>query len=149
MKKREPYWKNSRIHLVLIVMTLVLILVPALNKTPDKETTVKATDAAVKFLYLVDNQEYAQSWEIASDHLKTTIGKEEWVEKLAQVRGALGTVSERVKDDITYLKATGDLPAGEYVVIRFNTNFNARRSAVETVTLHLDAEGEWRVAGYF
>jgi len=149
MKKREPYWKNSRIHLVLIVMTLVLILVPALNKTPDKETAVKATDAAVKFLYLVDNREYAQSWEIASDHLKTTIGKEEWIEKLAQVRGSLGPVSERVKDDITYQKATGDLPAGEYVIIRFNTIFNTRQSAIETVTLHLDGAGEWRVAGYF
>lgn len=149
MKKREPYWKNSRIHIVLVLVTMVLIIVPALNKTPDQETAVKATDAAVRFLYLVDNGEYAQSWEIASEHLKATIGKEEWIEKLTEVRSSLGSVDERFKDDVTYLKATGDLPEGDYVVIRFDTNFSARRGGVETVTLHLGADGEWRVAGYF
>ena len=56
MSKKEPYWKNSRIHLLLVLMTAALIVIPAMNKTPDEEISVKATDAAVKFLYLVDNE---------------------------------------------------------------------------------------------
>jgi hypothetical protein len=149
MSKRQPYLKNPRIHLLLVLMTLGLIFIPAMNKTPDEETSIKATDAAVKFLYLVDNGEYGQSWEVASTHLQETIGKQEWEEKLEAIRGAIGTVAERVKDDVTYLEAAGDMPEGEYVVILFNTNFSEREFVVENVTLHLATDGAWRVGGYF
>ena len=149
MSKRQPYWKNSRIHLLLVLMTLALIIIPAMNKTPDEETSVKSTDAAVKFLYLIDNKEYAQSWEVSSAHLKKTVNKDDWVEKLAQIRDAAGTVVERVKDDVTYLEAAGDLPQGEYVVIRFNSKFSKKPRVIESVTLFLGDKDQWRVAGYF
>ena len=38
---------------------------------------------------------------------------------------------------------------GEYVVIQFNTVFDNKQSAVETVTSVLDKDGKWKVAGYF
>lgn len=149
MSKRQTYLKNPRIHILLALLTLALIFIPAMNKTPDEETSIRATDAAVKFLYLIDNGEYGQSWEVASAHLQETISKEEWEKKLEEVRGAIGSVTERVKDDVTYLEAAGDMPEGEYVVIRFNTSFSERKFMIENVTLHLAAGSEWRVGGYF
>jgi ribosomal protein S17E len=41
------------------------------------------------------------------------------------------------------------VPDGKYVVIKYDTSFENKKSAVETVTPMLDKDGKWRVAGYF
>jgi hypothetical protein len=40
-------------------------------------------------------------------------------------------------------------PDGEYVVFQFDTQFEHKRAAVETVTPMRDPDGSWRVSGYF
>jgi hypothetical protein len=40
-------------------------------------------------------------------------------------------------------------PDGEYVVIEYETSFEKKRNGIETITPMKDADGEWRVAGYF
>ena len=40
-------------------------------------------------------------------------------------------------------------PDGEYLVIRFAASFEKKQSAIETVTPIKDADGIWRVCGYF
>jgi hypothetical protein len=40
-------------------------------------------------------------------------------------------------------------PDGEYVVIRFKTEFENKKEAYETVTPMKDKDGEWRVSGYY
>jgi hypothetical protein len=40
-------------------------------------------------------------------------------------------------------------PDGKYVVIRYETSFRNKKAATETVTPMLDADGRWRVSGYF
>ncbi len=40
-------------------------------------------------------------------------------------------------------------PDGEYVVIRYRTEFENKMKAVETVTPMLEADGAWRVSGYY
>ena len=40
-------------------------------------------------------------------------------------------------------------PDGQYVVIRFQTTFEHKRSGVETVTPMLEQDGGWRVSGYY
>ena len=47
-----------------------------------------------------------------------------------------------------YSKTLPGVPDGEYVVIMFDTQFENKKSAVETVTPMLDKDGKWRVAGY-
>ena len=41
------------------------------------------------------------------------------------------------------------VPDGEYVVFQFNTAFEHKRAAIETVTPMRDTDGQWRVSGYF
>jgi ribosomal protein S17E len=38
---------------------------------------------------------------------------------------------------------------GEYVVIQFETSFENKKTAVETVTPMMDKDGIWRVSGYY
>jgi hypothetical protein len=40
-------------------------------------------------------------------------------------------------------------PDGQSVVIRFETSFQRKKSAIETVTPMLDSDGHWRVSGYY
>jgi hypothetical protein len=40
------------------------------------------------------------------------------------------------------------LPEGEYVLILYNTSFEHKKVAIETVLLELEKDGHWRVAGY-
>ena len=40
-------------------------------------------------------------------------------------------------------------PDGEYVVFQFDTAFQNKAMAVETVTFVRDADGLWRAVGYF
>jgi hypothetical protein len=48
-----------------------------------------------------------------------------------------------------YTKELPGAPDGEYVVIQFRAAYAKKKSAIETVTPMLDADGRWRVSGYF
>ena len=40
-------------------------------------------------------------------------------------------------------------PDGEYVVFEFQTRFERKRAAIETVSPMRDRDGQWRVSGYY
>ena len=64
-------------------------------------------------------------------------------------RAPLGRVLSR---HLAQAKPATELPGapdGEYVVFQFDTAFERKRAAVETVTPMRDADGHWRVSGYF
>lgn len=49
----------------------------------------------------------------------------------------------------TYSTTLPGAPDGEYVVILYDTSFENKKSAVETVTQMIDKDGNWHVAGYY
>jgi len=149
MQKRQSLWSNSRIHTFLLIATLAVIVVPFLNKTPSLEVSKQSTEAATQFLSLVDREAYSESWQSASDVLQQLLALDEWNRKVAAMRKAHGAVVERVPQEVVYADPGGDAPAGEYVIVTFDTIFRFRAAATETVTLHLNQDGEWQVAGYF
>ena len=67
---------------------------------------------------------------------------------LQGVRQPLGKTVSRQLASSHYETSLPGAPDGEYVVIQFNTVFDNKQSAVETVTSVLD-DGKWKVAGYF
>ena len=48
-----------------------------------------------------------------------------------------------------YATSLPGAPDGEYVVIQYETSFEKKKSAIETVTPMLDKDGKWRVSGYY
>ena len=141
--------RNNRIHLFLIVSSLLLILVPVLNKTPSQQISEKSVLAAAEFLFLVDTEEYAKSWDVSSETLKQMLTQEAWNEQITQIRTFLGPIVERVQHDISYADTANDVPPGEYVVMTFISKFELRERVTETVTLLLDDNDQWQVVGYF
>jgi hypothetical protein len=138
-----------RIHLFLFVASLLWILVPAINKAPSQPIAQQSVVAASEFLYLVDTEEYAKSWDVTSDTLKKMLSQQLWSERIVQLRSFLGPIVERIQHDIAYTASASDVPEGEYVVLTFISRFELRERVIEKLTLMLGDDERWKVVGYF
>lgn len=149
MKQQKAIFLQHSVHFYVFFVSLLLIIIPLYNKTPSKQIADASLYAAAEFLFLVDTEEYAQSWDVASDALKKILSQEAWNNEIEELRSFLGPIVERVKHKVTYTDSAPDVPPGEYVVMTFISKFEFRDKVVETLTLMLNDENEWKVAGYF
>ncbi len=129
------------------VFMLALCTLPTLSGGEDKVTP--AIDAAKAWLLLTDAGQYSDSWDAAASVFQNTIPRPNWVAALETSRRPLGGVRSRVVTSAIYATSLAGAPPGEYVVITFKTDFDAKRDAAETVTPKLAADGSWKVSGYF
>ncbi|VEP15702.1 conserved hypothetical protein [Hyella patelloides LEGE 07179] len=114
-----------------------------------QEKTNQAQESAQKWLDLIDNSKYADSWLEAAPYFQNNITEEEWEKTLQGVRQPLGEKLFRKLESKQYTTSLPGVADGEYVVIQYNTSFVNKKSALETVTPMLDRDGRWKVAGYF
>ena len=110
------------------------------------EAALEATEA---WLNLVDEGEYAQSWEEAAAYFRGAVDRDEWQKTMKGARKPLGKVLSRELTEAKYHSRLAGAPDGEYVVVRFNTSFSNKAEAVETIAPMLDPDGRWRVSGYY
>ncbi|HNQ84930.1 MAG TPA: DUF4019 domain-containing protein [Deltaproteobacteria bacterium] len=109
----------------------------------------KAVEAALQWLALVDKGDYAGSLKESADYFKGAIREEQWKQAMEGVRGPLGKALGRTLKTAEHRTSLPGAPDGDYVVIQFETSFENKGSAVETVTSMLEKDGTWRVAGYY
>jgi hypothetical protein len=132
-------------------VTLALLLLsgaaaPAFSQAaPAKKSTVTAVtpapdDRARQWLVLVDDKNYAQSWNEASKTFQTHQKADAWATDAAAKRAPLGAVASRGLKSI-------DLSRNTVAVIRYDTVFARKAAAVETVTLAFE-NGSWLVTDY-
>jgi hypothetical protein len=110
---------------------------------------VEAALAAEQWLSLVDAGQTGASWDEAATLLRDVLEKQQWQVALAATRQRLGVLRARRPLSRASLSALPGAPRGEYVVLRYESDFEHRAGAVETITPMRDADGVWRVAGYF
>ncbi|HEV2199773.1 MAG TPA: DUF4019 domain-containing protein [Bryobacteraceae bacterium] len=103
---------------------------------------------AESWLSLVDNRQYAESWTEASAYFRARVARQQWVDMVKSVREPIGALKSRKTLKITTATSLPGAPDGEYTVIQFQSSFQNKASAVETLTLMKDG-GQWRPAGYF
>ncbi len=115
----------------------------------DQGSEMKAAAAADSWLKLVDNGRYADSWSTSAELFKAGVDKEQWGKTVASVRGPLGRVLQRMLKSKQFMTSLPGAPDGKYVVIQYETSFENKKTAVETVTPMLDKDGKWRVSGYY
>lgn len=108
-----------------------------------------AQQSAESWLALTDGGKYADSWTQAAEAFKAAVTNDQWVSALNTVRTPLGRLVSRKLRSATYTKSLPNVPAGEYVVLQFDTSFEHKQAAVETVTPMLEKDGKWKVSGYF
>lgn len=139
---------KSRAGLVLSLTILSILF--SLNPIQANEVAEKAAVAASgAWLSLVDEDNYAESWNQAAGLFKNAVTKEQWQQSVKAVRTPLGKMVARKLKLKQYTKTLPGAPDGEYVVIHYETTFENKKSAVETVTPMFDKDGKWRVPGYY
>jgi hypothetical protein len=127
----------------------VLLLLPAGLSAAVSNQHQVAIEAARKWVPLVDAGQYGESWDAAANLFRDSISRTDWVKSLEMVRTPLGDlVSRKLKGTASVTTLPG-APEGEYLIIEFNTSFRNKPSVIETVTSAREADGNWRVAGYF
>lgn len=132
---------------LMMTFTIICSLVGAIAMAQDKNEAAKKS--AESWLAVVDKGDYAASYDEAASIFKLAITKEDWLQKVRAARGPLGKMISRKLKRMQYETTLPGAPDGEYVVIQYDTSFENKRSAVETITPTLDKDGQWRVSGYF
>ena len=108
-----------------------------------------ATAASQKWLAEIDNGQYGQSWQDASDFFQSKVSQQTWISELTTVRKPLGGLESRNLQFAQYTTQMPGVPEGQYVVMRFGTSFANKKDAIETVTFMQEKDGQWKAAGYF
>ncbi len=132
-----------------IPVCIALVLATFLPTYANEQAEKKAVAASMEWLKLVDNGRYEASWDSSSVLFKRAVGKEQWKRQVSAVRAPMGKVTGRKLRSKHYATSLPGAPDGEYVVIQYETSFEKKRSAIETVTPMLDEDGTWRVSGYY
>ncbi len=109
----------------------------------------KAVTAAEAWLALVDEGNYAESWSEAADYFRKALSEAKWVQTMDAFRKPLGKLVERKVESARFTPTMPGAPDGKYVIIRFRSSFQNKKSAVETITPMMDEDGQWRVSGYY
>jgi len=128
-------------------LIFLLLLVPVAGSADDGKTRA-AEQAAVEWLSLVDGMQYEASWAEAATFFRNQVSTSGWHKAVAAARSPLGGMVGRELVSATYATSLPGAPDGEYVVLQFQTVFENKAQAIETVTPMLD-QGQWRVSGYY
>jgi len=134
---------------IVVVAAVALTLLGSAAYAGANDAVQKAQDAAKAWLGLIDSGQYGRSWDEAALIFKTSISKSDWENMCRSVRGPLGSVKSRTVKSATFTRTLPGAPDGEYVVIQYDTQFENKASAVETITPTHEKDGAWRVSGYY
>jgi len=105
--------------------------------------------AADAWLKLLDGGKYDDCWAQMAGFAKNAAPQATFVSSMKAFRDPLGALDSRKVQSKQYATSLPGAPDGEYVVIQYETSFAKKKSAIETVTPMKDADGTWRVSGYY
>ena len=134
---------------LLAISAATLILIGFSASADDGEAVAKAQIAAKSWLALTDGAKYGQSWDDAASAFKGAVTKADWERAIKGVRAPLGAVKTRKVKSAAFTRTLPGAPDGEYVIIQFESQFENKATAIETVTPMHDKDGAWRVSGYY
>ena len=109
----------------------------------------KARAAADAWLVLVDATQYDASWDSAAGPFRAAITRPAWQTAVLKARGPFGPIRRRALLGATYRTDLPGAPAGEYVVMQYESDVAGGHKVVETVTPMREPDGHWRVSGYY
>lgn len=134
---------------LLAVFAATLVLLGFSTPANGSDAVTEAQVAAKSWLALTDSAKYGQSWDDAASFFKRAVTKADWEKSIRGVRSPLGAMKARKVKSATFTRTLPGAPDGEYVVIQFESQFENKAAAIETVTPMHDKDGAWRVSGYF
>jgi len=119
------------------------------SQADTRQMVLEAKASADAWLALIDSSKYQESWEKAASFLKNAVSSEKWAAEIPTVRNPLGKIVMRNLKQAQYMNAIPGAPDGKYVLVKYETDFESKSGAEESITMMFCPDGEWRAAGYF
>jgi hypothetical protein len=135
-------------RIALRIAATALGLIALCAQAADNDAIARARESAVSWLVLVDSAKFAESWDHAASLFKG-IPKSDWEQAVRSARAPLGAIKSRKFKSATVMKNPAGAPAGDYILILFDAQFEKRHAAVEAVTPMREKDGSWKVSGYY
>lgn len=132
----------------LALFILGLFILVGTSVADNDEAIPLAKTAATSWLQLSDESAYEATWTQASSYFQAAITLEDWTRAVRAARGPLQGLVSRELSSAEFHRELPGAPDGEYAVLVFNSAFDKKAKAVETVTVMKDGDA-WRVSGYF
>ncbi|MGO4477131.1 DUF4019 domain-containing protein [Massilia sp. 2TAF26] len=133
--------------------TLLFVLAAALAvpmvHAQQADAVKSAVDAADRWLALADAGDGAATWDQAASSFQAAVSKPAWSDTLKKARQPFGAAKSRKLLSSEFKNSLPGAPPGEYVLIQYETQFEQRRNAIETVVPMRERDGSWKVSGYF
>lgn len=148
MKKRS-YVTALVTALVEAIVCLALVGVAGTVAASAQSTNAGARAAVESWIALLDSERYGETWDAAASFFKNAVPRQKWIEAAQGARRPLGLLTSRTAKSSTSTATLPGAPDGEYVVAQFNTVFEKKAAALETITVVREPDGQWRVVGYF
>ena len=133
---------------LLFIAIGLLVTVTLFGQDSLQNPEEEALHSARSWLAMIDQGNYAESWEESADLVKNAVTRDDWIQSMKGARIMFGGLVTRSLKSTEYATMLPGAPDGHYVVIQFETSFEKKESAIETVTPMLDSDGHWRVSGY-
>ena len=135
------------VHLLTLAsLSMLSVVARAGDQSDQAQIPVAIAD---HWLALLDSGKYNQSWGEAAPLLQTQVRAGQWRRLLRSVRDSLGEMQKRRFDKAKEDFQLPGVPAGDYVVVQFETSFSEKPDAIETVTLAKDQKQTWRLLDYY
>ncbi|WP_353071808.1 DUF4019 domain-containing protein [Tunturiibacter gelidiferens] len=104
---------------------------------------------AEEWMTKLDAGKYAECWTEASQMVKNAVTMEKFESSMKAVHDPMGKLESRKLQSASYTTLLPGVPSGEYVVILYETSFDHKPTAQETVIMSREKDKVWRVAGYY
>lgn len=131
-------------------LVLAFLLLTVNIAVADNDEAIRVAEAAAdSWLELVDRSKFEDTWLQASSLFQAAISRVDWGRALGAARTPLKELVSRHLESAEFYETLPGAPDGNYVVLTFNSSFEKKAAAVETVTVMKDEDGSWRVSGYF
>ena len=131
----------------------VIVLLAAALATPvavAQDPRASAAMAAARdWLLMTDHGDAAESHKRAGARFRTAMSVADWQSALARERTPRGAVVQRALTQTAFQASLAAGVDGDFALLQFRTSFAKQTEAGESVTLEREADGAWRVIGYF
>jgi len=106
-----------------------------------------AAKAAGEWLKLIDGAEYGKAWDECAPVFRERVTRQQWVDGVPKNRAEFGAFKSRTMTGTAYRASIPGAPEGDYVMVRFTSEFEKNPAGEEVVTVMMQS-GAWRPVGY-
>ena len=133
-----------------VIIGILVVYLHRVNSDPKHAPERQAAQAAAEqWLINLDDSRYEDAWTAVGAGFKAKVKQAALVQSLNKYRRPLGAERSRRLDNARYKDSLENSPPGKYVIVQFDTAFEHQSSAVETLIMVREKDGNWRVSGYF